>query len=105
LAIDVVPRKENDALNFTWKPKQPVQEELEDVFSKIKDKAFIVGKSDGKESKQQAVEVSLPVETIKVESGKEDSLHKMNKEDSKIMEEKPKQEPENLQIKNLTRLP
>lgn len=44
LAIDVIPRKENDGLNFMWKPKQISPAEMDQIAGKIADKAFIVGK-------------------------------------------------------------
>ncbi len=49
LAIDIIPRKENDGLNFLWKPKQLTPEEMEEVYNKIKDKTFAIGKTEEKE--------------------------------------------------------
>lgn len=46
LAIDVIPRKENDGLNFMWKPKQMTPEEMEETYNKVKDKAFVIGKTE-----------------------------------------------------------
>jgi len=46
LAIDIIPRKENDGLNFTWKPKQMSPAEMDEIHTKITDKAFLVGRGD-----------------------------------------------------------
>ncbi len=54
LAVDVIPRKEGDGLNFLWKPKQLTPEEMNEVHSKIKDKAFVVGKSEEKTASELA---------------------------------------------------
>ena len=53
LAIDVIPRKENDGLDFMWKPKQLSPEEMDDVFNKVKDSAFTVGKGGDDEKKEE----------------------------------------------------
>jgi len=49
LAIDVIPRRENDNMDFLWKPKQLSPEEMLDIHSRIKDAAFTVGKTEEKE--------------------------------------------------------
>jgi hypothetical protein len=48
---------------FIWKSKQPTQEELAEMFSKIKDTAFVVGKKEA--SLSQVIELNHPVEDIK----------------------------------------
>jgi len=55
LAIDVIPRKENDGLNFLWKPKQMSPAEMDEVHSKITDKVFLVSRGDefNHEAKQE----------------------------------------------------
>jgi len=62
LAIDVIPRKDGDGMNFLWAPKQLPPEEFDNVFSKIKDKAFVIGKSEKKapvvEEKKQILRIS-----------------------------------------------
>jgi len=60
LAIDVIPRKENDGLDFMWKPKQLTPEEMDSVHNSIKDKAFVIGKVE-QEQKEPAQEAE-PVE-------------------------------------------
>ena len=46
LAMDIIPRKENDGMDFMWKPKQLSPEEMDAIHSKIKDRAFVVGKTE-----------------------------------------------------------
>jgi histidine triad (HIT) family protein len=55
LAVDVIPRKENDGLNFMWKPKQISPAEMDETLGKIADKAFLVGRGDefSKEGKKE----------------------------------------------------
>ena len=55
LAIDVIPRKENDGLNFMWKPKQIPPEEMDEIHNKIKDKGFGIGQQE--EAEQRPAEV------------------------------------------------
>ncbi len=45
LCIDIIPRKEDDNLEFMWKPKQLPPEEMDDAHKNIKDKAFVIGKT------------------------------------------------------------
>jgi histidine triad (HIT) family protein len=76
LAIDVIPRKENDGLNFTWKPKQITPAEMDDIHNKIKDKAFLVGK---KEEPQQIIpEVTQKAPEIRLEEAKDGKKGKIN---------------------------
>ncbi len=60
LAIDVIPRKENDGLNFLWKPKQMSPAEMDEVHSKITDKAFLVGTKQ--EKKEEPLVLSATAE-------------------------------------------
>ncbi|MBW2991053.1 HIT family protein [Candidatus Woesearchaeota archaeon] len=62
LAIDIIPRKENDGLDFTWKPKQLTPEEMDETYNKIKDKAFVVGKAE-----QEPKPAETPAEAVKEE--------------------------------------
>jgi len=56
LAVDVIPRKENDGLNFLWKPKQLTPEEMEETHRRIKDKTFVIGKEEEKEEQKPVPE-------------------------------------------------
>ncbi len=62
LAVDVIPRKDGDGMNFLWAPKQLAPEEFDTVMAKIKDKAFVIGKSEKKmplfEEKKQILRIS-----------------------------------------------
>lgn len=66
LSIDVIPRKENDGMNFLWKPKPMAPPALDEIFAKIKDKTFTVGKKDEKRAAPQK-EVEAKPEEIKPE--------------------------------------
>ncbi|MFH1916757.1 MAG: HIT domain-containing protein [Nanoarchaeota archaeon] len=44
VAIDIIERKQDDGLNFLWKPKQVPPEEMDTVLSRIKD-ALVIGKA------------------------------------------------------------
>ena len=84
LAIDVIPRKENDGLDFMWKPKQLTPEEMDSVYNSIKDKAFVIGKTEEKEEeKPVAVAEEKKEEVIKI----------------------PKEEKTNYLIKHLQKIP
>ena len=62
LSVDVIPRKENDSLNFMWAPKQLTPEDMDDAYNNIKDKAFAIGKADTTEAKPEPVSASAPKE-------------------------------------------
>ncbi|MFA6088558.1 MAG: hypothetical protein WC755_01715 [Candidatus Woesearchaeota archaeon] len=50
--IDVIPRKENDGLNFSWQMgKQADPVELNDIASKIKDELFLLEQAEKNKSK------------------------------------------------------
>lgn len=76
LAIDVIPRKENDGLNFTWKPKQISPPEMDDIHNKIKDKAFVVGSKE--EPKQIIQEIEEKKPELKQEETKDGKKGKIN---------------------------
>ena len=42
LVINVIPRKENDGLNFEWTPKQSSQEDLKAISSRIKNYSDLI---------------------------------------------------------------
>ncbi|MBN1792833.1 HIT family protein [Candidatus Woesearchaeota archaeon] len=95
LTIDVIPRKEGDGMDFLWPPKDMPPDEMESFFSKIKDKAFVIGHNEKKE--QPAPSVERSVETIVVPEKKEDVCGG-SKGDVEPEEE-------NYLIKHLTRIP
>jgi len=66
LSIDVIPRKENDGMNFLWKPKSMAPPVLDEIFAKIKDKTFTVGKKDEMKAAPPK-EVEVKPEEIKSE--------------------------------------
>jgi histidine triad (HIT) family protein len=89
LVMDVIPRKENDGLSFTWKPKQLSPTEMDEANARIKDKAFTVGKSEKKEDPKPASPtgpativvpgISQPV--LPASQDKKDEVIKIPKED------------------------
>jgi len=50
LVVDVLPRKTNDGVSFQWDPKKLTPEEMEEIKTKIKDKADVItlGKEETK---------------------------------------------------------
>jgi len=82
LVCMVLSRREDDGINFQWKPKQLQPEEMDAVQSKIRDKAFIAEHHE-KEKKEP----------------KKAEEHKKQEEEVITIEE------ENYQVKQLDRLP
>lgn len=80
--IDVIARKNDDSLNFLWKPKKPEDPEMEAVQGKIKDKTAMIG---APKKKKEVLDLDKK-EVEKLEPGRP----KAKKEES----EKGKQEPE-----------
>ena len=60
LVIEVIPRKENDGLNFLWEPKKFGPSDFDDAVKKLKDKAdYISLKKDKKEKAVQEGNASV----------------------------------------------
>ncbi|MFH1063956.1 MAG: HIT family protein [Candidatus Woesearchaeota archaeon] len=72
--IDVIARKNDDKLNFIWKPKKLSEDELKGMQSKIKDKCDLIGH----ERKNEVVNLDKKPE--KLESGEEKAPETNNKE-------------------------
>jgi len=49
ITLDVIPRAENDGVNYRWEPKQGNQVELTQVAKSISDETFFIGKDQEKE--------------------------------------------------------
>jgi histidine triad (HIT) family protein len=49
LVLNILPRKENDALNFKWAPKQISQQDMQVIAAKVKDKCDYIGHEAPKE--------------------------------------------------------
>jgi histidine triad (HIT) family protein len=84
--INVLPRKENDGINFQWQAKQLQPADFDDIVKKIKDKTDYIG--------------------IKKEEIKQESVEQISEE--KSQQEKPQEMPkeeENYMIKHLYRIP
>ena len=69
--VNVIPRKENDAINLLWKPKQLTEEELSTIELQLKDAIAHVPEEENKKIKKESVILSL----IKV-TGKESYITK-----------------------------
>ena len=91
LVINILPRKENDGLNFQWTPKQLTPEDFDEIVRKITDKTDFIGAK-----KEEAPQEVIPetVEQVSVETP----------EEKEKPQEIPKEE-ENYQIKHLYRIP
>ncbi|HJX05387.1 MAG TPA: HIT family protein [Candidatus Nanoarchaeia archaeon] len=74
LVIDVIPRKEGDNLNFSWKPKELSPEEMDEIHNRINDKAFVIGK-------EKKEEEAKPVPELKPFEEKKEEVIKIPKED------------------------
>jgi histidine triad (HIT) family protein len=106
LAFDIIPRKENDGINFLWKSKQLAPDEMESVLSKIKDKAFVIGKKEKK-----ALVISEEKEILKIVDKAEPIVPgNISAVDIEKHSSEPEKKPEpeekvNYLIKHLERLP
>jgi histidine triad (HIT) family protein len=74
VSVEIIPRNENDGLNFLWQPKQISEEEMSTVELILKEEASNIAVS-GKEKKEQVKEEKKP-ETLKEEQGKDNYLFK-----------------------------
>jgi histidine triad (HIT) family protein len=71
--LDIIERKQDDGLNFLWKPKKLSNEEMDSALKKIKD-ALIVGKKEEapKQTPLSALGKKDEPQEIRVEDGKVD---------------------------------
>jgi histidine triad (HIT) family protein len=63
VSLHIIPRRENDNLNFQWAPKQLTEEEMSTVELKIKEEAAKIGAFE-KEQKKEAVVIEQKKEKI-----------------------------------------
>ncbi|MBI5072288.1 HIT family protein [Candidatus Woesearchaeota archaeon] len=59
IVIEIIPRKENDGLNYLWEPKKLGPNDFDDAVKKLKDKADYI--SLKKEKKEKIVQEAAPV--------------------------------------------
>ncbi|MBU0456827.1 MAG: HIT family protein [Nanoarchaeota archaeon] len=86
-ALEVIPRRDGDNLNFQWQPKELAEDEVELVYQMLKEEVGKIVKSkDGKKGKVKEVEEVVVKD--------EKTLMKMQKEDEK-----------NYLLKSLRRIP
>jgi len=101
LAIDIIPRRENDGLNFSWKPKQMSPLELDDAGAKVKDKAFVVGKSERNDEPKPA----MPQKPAQAELSQPPAPPASAEEKKEEVIKIPKEEKINYLIKHLFKIP
>ncbi len=70
LMIHIVPRVENDSLNFQWRPRQLSEEEMSAVEIQLKDAASTVGSIEKEKPKPIDLDAQRPAE-LKVEPAKD----------------------------------
>lgn len=56
--VNVIPRKENDGLNFRWAPGQVTQEEFQSIMEKVKDKCDYIGHEQVESEPEEIDQVS-----------------------------------------------
>ncbi len=61
LCFHIIPRKMEDGLDFKWEPKQLPPEDMEAALSRLKDKAFFIGK-EKPEMSQEPIDENEVVE-------------------------------------------
>ena len=71
VCINIIPRVENDGLNFQWQPKQLTEEEMSTVELKVKEETEKIGGFE-KEEKKEPIKLEEKREKIK-EEGEEES--------------------------------
>jgi|SRR3989338_5026874 len=69
--LHVIPRREDDGINFKWETKEAKPEELDSIKNRITEKTFLIGKEKKKESAKADKAVVGKVEE-KFEEGKEE---------------------------------
>ena len=62
-SIDIIARSQEDGLNFLWEPKQLSPQDVESVFSQIKDKADFIGHTPTEDSSEPAPKQQQKIET------------------------------------------
>jgi len=110
MALDIIPRKEGDGLNFLWKGKQLSVADMDEAYSKIKDKAFTTGAQEKKDEPRalpetaQQLKIEAPIQSFApapVEIKKCDTKSDSKEEVLKI----PKEDKTNYLIKHLQKIP
>lgn len=94
-SIHVLPRKEKDNLSFQWQPKQISNAEIDEVLTKIKDKADVIGFKKGEE--KEVITQTIP--TTELPETDEKARHE-EKEPETISKEE-----ENYLVKHLYKIP
>jgi len=80
--VNIIPRRENDGVDFAWKPKQLSEEEMSTVELNIKEQTQSIGAFE--EEKEKPIEI---------------------KDDKEVISESDESEEDNYQIKQLRRVP
>ncbi|MBN2052598.1 HIT family protein [Candidatus Woesearchaeota archaeon] len=104
LSLDVIPRKEGDGMNFLWKPKKLNQFDMDEAHAKIKDKAFVVGKTEMKEESKPIASPGLTMPPGASVTPATPTAPSEKKEDDKVIKI-PKEDKINYMTKQLTKIP
>ena len=72
VCVNIIPRIENDGLNFQWQTKQLTEEEMSTVEMRIKEQTEGIGGFE-KEEKKEPVKLEEKREKIKEKEGEEES--------------------------------
>lgn len=97
LSLLVVPRKENDGLDFKWDTKNPSQEELESTKNRISEQTFMIGK-EKKSKDSSAYDSNNSNSDI-------DNNRSGNKQFNQQNDDNSDDEEENYLVKHLIRVP
>jgi len=66
VSVNIIPRKENDGINFQWQPKQLTEEEMSTVELQLKEEAEKIGGFE-KEEKKEPVKLDKKAEKLKAD--------------------------------------
>jgi len=75
VSLHIIPRKENDGINFQWNPKQLNEEEMSTVELMLKEEAEKIGGFE-KEEKKEPIKIETKTKKIKSPSKGENYLIK-----------------------------
>lgn len=114
MAVDIIPRKEGDGLNFLWKGKQLSVVDMDESYSKIKDNDFTLGKQDKDEELKVmpgapiSMKVEAPIQKFPPapkETKKLDAASGSKEEAKEDVLKIPKEDKTNYLIKHLQKIP
>lgn len=72
VSVHIIPRNENDGLNFQWQPKQLNEEQMSTIEIMLKKEAKPIGDFEKKE-KKEPIKIEKKIEKIEVGKDKEEN--------------------------------